>query len=195
MTWNLWLPFWIGISMLVAAIPLIFILPPSKSVIRNRLESEPLLRRASDRTKPPSESSGERHTNWAIGIRSKIWYQAVGRPNFKLLVAVFLAASLASCNTPILPQYISKRYGWTFAEAGYLLTVKAAVNIVLLTSVVPTTINALLKRQGLDGVTVNLHGAKACLAVSVLGAILVATSFKIWMLISCKLFIYYPLLN
>jgi hypothetical protein len=198
MTWNLWLPFWIGICLLLLALPVIFLLPaskPSPAIAQQpHFEHEPLLQRSSGDAKlPQTETLFGRCGRPVFDACHQLWSQLIGRPNFRLLVAIFLVASLASCNTPILPQYISKRYGWTFAEAGYLLSVKAAVNIVLLTAVVPTVISILLKRPQFNGVRINLYGAERSLALSVVGAIFVATSVKMWMLVCCRFSSFYKL--
>ena len=191
MSLNLWLPFCIGLAMLLLALLVISLLPlrerkalPSSEA---HSESDSLLRRNSLDLKRSQQQqfqvdlfSRSRH------LCVQLWHHIAGRSNFRILLLVFLIASLASSNTPILPQYISKRYGWTFAEAGYLLSVKAAVNIVLLTIIVPNLIKSLLRRSDLSGVAINLYGAKISLLVSVFGAILVATSMNIWMLVLCK---------
>jgi hypothetical protein len=190
MTKNLWLPFWIGIVMLLVAMPVILSLrsrPSGLSSPGDLVESESLLRRASvDVKRSRLEDSQHGVIRASIETFSRLWGQVSERKNFRYLLAVFLLASLASSNTPILPQYISKRYGWTFAEAGYLLSVKAAVNIILLTLIVPNAIRALLWYSRLSGVAINISSAKASLFVSVLGAILVATSTSMAFLIFCK---------
>jgi hypothetical protein len=196
MTRNLWLPFWIGICLLILTLPIIFILPPSNTSPRSSAnvgtEHQPLLRENSEYIKQPNRETFLGSYLWpTIQVMKTLRSQLADRSNFRLLVAVFLTASLASCNTPILPQYISKRYGWTFAEAGYLLSIKAAVNIVLLTLVVPEVIRVLLRRPDFNGVIVNLYGAKSSLLLSTVTAMLVAISFKTWMLVICR-FIFIP---
>ena len=195
MNWNLWLPFWIGLAMLLLALPTIALLPlreeTSTVPINPATEFVPLLnqgRTSLDIKRDQHHESRVDIFNQSRILCIKLWHQIAGRPNFRTLLGVFLVASLASSNTPILPQYISKRYGWTFADAGYLLSVKAAVNILLLTIVVPKTINRLLTQSRRSGVGINLYGAKISLIVSVFGAILVATSMNIWMLVNCENF-------
>lgn len=190
MTTNLWFPFWIGIIMLLLAIPVIISLKtpsPDLNNIDDALESESLLRTASvDIKRRDLEYSQQGILRTSIATLSRLRAQVSERKNFRYLLTVFLLASLASSNTPILPQYISKRYGWTFAEAGYLLSIKAAVNMILLTLIVPHTIKALLKYSHMSGITINTCSAKASLLVSVIGAILVATSTSIGLLVFCN---------
>jgi hypothetical protein len=193
MNWNLWLPFWIGLVMLLLALPTIALLP----IRRKRLdlanepaaEAESLLHRSRNSLDIKRDQQRELRLDLLTQSQEvcvQLWHQITDRPNFRTLLGVFLIASLASSNTPILPQYISKRYSWTFADAGYLLSVKATVNILLLTIVVPKLISRLLRKSQRSGVGINLYGARMSLIVSVLGAVLVATSMNIWMLIACE---------
>lgn len=190
MTTNLWLPFWIGIIMLLIALPVIFSLRPPSSDLNataDSLESAALLRRASVDIKRDRLNSPQQGILLAsIGTLQHLWRQVSQRKNFRYLLSVFLLVSLASSGTPILPQYISKRYGWTFAEAGYLLTVKAVVNVTLLTIIVPNTIKALHKYTRMNGVAINIASAKASEFISVIGILLIGTSTNMGFLIFCK---------
>jgi hypothetical protein len=40
----------------------------------------------------------------------------IGRRNFQVLLISFFLTALASSDTKLLVQYISKRYGWSFAR-------------------------------------------------------------------------------
>ncbi|RYP15954.1 hypothetical protein DL765_005394 [Monosporascus sp. GIB2] len=104
----------------------------------------------------------------------------------------FLLTALASSDTKLLAQYISKRYHWTFASAGYLLTAKAVVNFLLLTLVIPkilqsTQTNALRSQPEVSD-KVNVRYARICLAVSVFGALAIALAGTIWLLFPSLLF-------
>ncbi|TID27029.1 MFS general substrate transporter [Venturia nashicola] len=190
MTINLWLPFWIGIIMLLVALPVIFSLKtpsPDHNATVDSLETATLLRRGSIDIK----RNRLNNSHHGVFLNSKetlqhLFRQVTQRKNFRYLLSVFLIVSLASSGTPILPQYISKRYGWTFAEAGYLLTVKAVVNVTLLTVIVPNAIKALHKYTRMSGVSINVASAKASEIISVVGVILVGSSTTMGFLIFCK---------
>lgn len=101
--------------------------------------------------------------------------------SFGLLLVSFLLTALASSDTKLLTQYISKRYAWTFAQAGYLLSCKAVVNVVLLTVVVP---RVLRRRPGArDGSAASLFFARLCLGVSVVGAAAIALAATVALLV------------
>lgn len=191
MTLLLWLPFWIGITLLVIAVPIISMLPDHNTTKDQRDEqSQPLL------SSPLLKAQDSHPTILQSVIRR---FQALrlalaSHPrNFSLLLACFLLASLASSDTKLLVQYISKRYRWTFASAGYLLSGKAVVNFVLLTVVVPRVLRSVVVAGGSNGAAgassdhINFRFAKLCFGVSILGAAAIAVSTTIWLLVPALL--------
>lgn len=196
MSQSLWLPFWIGITLLLAAIPTIYLLPETKSHPSKYSpepdpaapEADPLL---GQRPSSPIRCSNafevnKRPSNRIIQTVMTLIRLIIGRRNFQLLLASFLLTALASSDTKLLVQYISKRYKWTFAQAGYLLSAKALVNIVLLTVFVPRIIRASIASKSIHGseIRLNFLGAEISILISILGVLCVAMSFKIWMLLT-----------
>lgn len=191
MTLLLWLPFWIGITLLGVAIPTISMLPDHSTAKEQQDEqSQPLLSspllKAQDSRPTILHSVVNRFQSLRVALASHPW-------NFSLLLACFLLASLASSDTKLLVQYISKRYQWTFASAGYLLSGKAVVNFVLLTVVVPRVLRSEMVASGGDGASgvssdrINVRFAKLCFGVSVLGAAAIAVSTTILLLVPALL--------
>lgn len=191
MTLLLWLPFWIGITLLGFAIPIISMLPDQNTAKDQRDEqSQPLLSspllKAQDSRPTILRSVMNRFHALRVALASHPW-------NFSLLLACFFLASLASSDTKLLVQYISKRYQWTFASAGYLLSGKAVVNFVLLTVVVPQVLRSAMVAGGSNGVPsvnsdcINVRCAKLCFGVSILGAAAIAVSTAIWLLLPALL--------
>ncbi|KAK7422561.1 hypothetical protein QQX98_001584 [Neonectria punicea] len=196
MTILLWLPFWLGIMLLLVAIPTIFMLPSSTQSLagsplpdeeqREPLLSSPLLK-AQDSQPSLLHSTVQRFRTLHTIVTSH-------PRNFSLLLLSFFLTSLASSDTKLLVQYISKRYSWTFASAGYLLSGKAVVNFTLLTVVIPKFLNSRRVSRGPvsrieNADTANVRYANVCLMVSVLGALGIAVAAKIWMLVP-SLFLY-----
>ncbi|KAL1615132.1 hypothetical protein SLS54_009214 [Diplodia seriata] len=101
------------------------------------------------------------------------WLQGVVET---LVVGIDLAVTLP------LGWYTSKRYGWKFEHVGYLLSIKAAVNITLLALVIPMTMRTLLKRMPGKEVRLNYSGAQISLAVSILGALSIAAAGTVGLL-------------
>ncbi|KAF2703879.1 hypothetical protein K504DRAFT_507402 [Pleomassaria siparia CBS 279.74] len=204
MSRNLWLPFWIHIVLLLLAIPTISLVPGT-GTHRTRKppaapeaysdddaaadeEAGPLL---SDPSPSPSSYANAFESKRGGAFPSlpnavgKLVRLVLGRGNFQILLVSFFLTALASSDTKLLVQYISKRYEWTFAQAGYMLSAKALVNIVLLTIVVPRIIRSSLSSKTVHGSEVRLNylGAEASIAVSVIGVLCVALAFKFWMLL------------
>lgn len=191
MTLVLWLPFLLGIILLLLAVPMISLLPDHPGLGA----SDPSATLADEQSRPLISSpllkaqSTETTAFQAIIKRARTLKSMVASHprNLILLFISFFLTSLASSDTKLLPQYISKRYEWTFAAAGYLISGKAVVNFVLLTVIVPS----LLKSRHASGSTVsssrssdqaNQRYALACLTFSVFGAFAIGLAARVWFL-------------
>ncbi|KAF1933838.1 uncharacterized protein M421DRAFT_414893 [Didymella exigua CBS 183.55] len=201
MSWNIWLPFCVNVGLLACAIPTIMLLPKmhkptlvsseaaifERSLNDNIEEAGPLL--------GDSESSLSRYANAFEKPRGFVQetLQAVrklvslirGRRNFQTLLYSFFLTALASSDTKLLVQYISKRYDWTFAQAGFMLSAKAIVNFTLLAIIVPRIIRKSMSATSIHGTEIRLNflGAEASILVSVIGVLCVALAFEFWMLL------------
>ncbi|KAF2632707.1 hypothetical protein BU25DRAFT_417304 [Macroventuria anomochaeta] len=168
MSWNILLPFWINIGLLAFAIPTIVMLPEttkstligSSSLVYKRfnsddLEEGPLLAK--------SEGSSSRYAN--------------------VLLCSFFLATLASSDTKLHVQYISKRYEWMFTQASFILSAKAIINFTLLAIVVPRLIDKSVSTRAVHGSEVRLDylGAEASILISVISVLCVALVFKFLM--------------
>ncbi|KAI1099446.1 major facilitator superfamily transporter [Jackrogersella minutella] len=185
MTFNLFLPLLISICLLLLAIPTISLLadpthepPTSEDEQRRPLISSPVLKAQDTRTsvlKPIIERFRTLHSI----VRSH-------PRNLSLLLVSFFLTALASSDTTLLAQYISKSYHWEFASAGYLLSGKAIVNFTLLTFVIP----GILRSRGSQGPNQspslsdrdNVRYSRICLVVSVLGALAISVATTAWLL-------------
>ncbi len=186
MSTLLWLPLWIGIALLLFAIPVISTLPPtSTSTVTTATthptatttEEEQLLLSTPAITSPPNNLRSTTYRR----LRTVLALLTDPTRNRALLLAVFLLASLASSDTKLLPLYISKRYGWRFSQVGYLLSLKAVFNFFLLSVLIPRFLRwrARSVSQGEDAAggssgeahhAQNISHARLCLMFSVLGA-------------------------
>lgn len=126
MSQTLWLPFWINITLLLFAVPTIKLLPsakpPSSSISRievNGTEEEgPLL---GEQPTGPDRYYNAFETKAGLleSISHAAWrlvHLVTDRRNFQVLLVSFFLTALASSDTRLLVQYISKRYEWTFAQ-------------------------------------------------------------------------------
>lgn len=196
MSRSLWLPFWINIVLLACAVPTIRLLPKAhvnttvshQSTVEDAEEAGPLLE---NREESPGRYSHafETHpslTKSIVQTVRKLVHLIVGRPNFQILLISFFLTALASSDTKLLVQYISKRYEWTFAQAGYMLSAKAIVNFTLLAIVVPRIIKSSMSSKVVHGSEIRLNylGAQISILISVVGVLCVAVAFKFWMLLA-----------
>ncbi|KAI5787895.1 major facilitator superfamily domain-containing protein [Pyronema domesticum] len=69
--------------------------------------------------------------------------------NVTLLVMTFLMYTMGRQTMMLLIQYVSKRYNWTLAMAGELLSVRAAFNLVLLLVILPVLSSLAMTRFNL----------------------------------------------
>ncbi|OJD29752.1 major facilitator superfamily transporter [Diplodia corticola] len=198
MSRDIWLPFYLSIGFFTAALPTIYLLPstapqrrkasPSNTGHDDAHEEESLL--GSDSISAVRSNKPTRLSARILAPVKTVLRLVLGRRNFQIhLIGGFFLPALASSNTHLLPQYTSKRYDWKFQHVGYLLSIKAAVNITLLALVIPVTMRTLLKRMPGKEVRLNYRGAQVSLTVSILGALSIAAAGTVGVLM-CALIIY-----
>ncbi|KAF2741283.1 hypothetical protein EJ04DRAFT_1471 [Polyplosphaeria fusca] len=189
MVHDLWLPFWINIVLLLLAIPTINRLPISEKPNQapaNSDEVDSLLAAQSPRIYSNAFERPSTPMQSIISAVRRLVRLVISRRNFQVLLGSFFLTALASSDTKLLVQYISKRYEWTFAQAGFMLSAKALVNITLLTAIVPRLIRVSMSTKPVHGSEVRLNylGAEISIGISVIGVLLVALAFKFWMLLT-----------
>ncbi|KAJ8112614.1 hypothetical protein OPT61_g5057 [Boeremia exigua] len=202
MSWNIWLPFWINIGLLICAIPTIILLPGA--IKPTLIESSAPFSEHSDHADieeaDPLLTDSDGHTSrYANAFEKPQGFiqecvQAVrrlvglikGRRNFQVLLCSFFLTALASSDTKLLVQYISKRYEWTFAQAGFMLSAKAIVNFTLLAIIVPRLIRRSMSSRAVHGSELRLNylGAEVSIVVSIIGVLCVALAIRFWMLLA-----------
>lgn len=199
MSTLLWLPLWIGIALLLLALPVISSFPSATRHHRSASSEE-----EGDATVPliPTRTSQRFDLRSSTTHRFRTILSLLTNPtrHLVLLLTVFFLASLASSDTKLLPLYISKRYGWRFSSVGYLLSVKALFNFFLLSYLIPRFLRWRQSRSAAAVVEVevevvanasqpaavdaeNVSNAHTCLVFSVLGALAIALSPAVWALV------------
>ncbi|KXX74859.1 hypothetical protein MMYC01_208028 [Madurella mycetomatis] len=193
----LWLPFGLGIAVLLLAVPVISALAPSTT------HRKPASEDGEDADDAPLLSSsaghGPSHANLksttASRFRTMLALLTNPSRNFVLLLTCFFLASLASSDTKLLTLYVSKRYSWKFSSVGYLLSAKAVFNFFLLSVIIPRVLRWRQSRARLSDPSRphdtpemaadrdTITHAHVCLVFSVLGAAAIALSPSIWALV------------
>jgi hypothetical protein len=124
MSLNLWLPFYLGIGLLIGALPIIAFLPQpalhstsANGPTKDATEETPLVNESVSQDESADSQLAHPSIIKRILLELKdISYLVIGRPNFQQLLITVLILGIASSNTGVLVLYISKRYGRTFAE-------------------------------------------------------------------------------
>lgn len=124
MSLNLWLPFYLGIGLLIGALPIIAFLPQpalhrtsANEATEDATEETPLVHESISQDEPADTPRARPSITKRIFLELKdILYLVIGRPNFQQLLVTVLILGIASSNIGVLVLYISKRYGRTFAE-------------------------------------------------------------------------------
>lgn len=146
MSWSIWLPFYINIGLLACAIPTIALLPdthrstvvntdaayPPHSPETDAEEAGPLLAAESEHSPGHYVSAFEKPEGFAqetVYAARKLIGLVRGRRNFQVILCSFFLTALASSDTKLLVQYISKRYEWTFAQVGDTMAVSVGTSV------------------------------------------------------------------
>lgn len=131
MSRSFWLPFWINLALLLCAIPTVGLLPATSKPPAAHAVPQGIPQATDEESGPllgSTSASSDRHANdldTHLGIFQRIAHAIrrmrrliTGRRKFQVLLCSFFLTALASSDTKLLVQYISKRYEWTFAQVG-----------------------------------------------------------------------------
>lgn len=83
-----------------------------------------------------------------------------------MVVFTFLANRLGSQSLSLIVRYASKRYGWEIKKAAYLLSLRAATNLVAITVFIPLTNLVLLKKFRLPAHWADLYIARGSIILT-----------------------------
>jgi hypothetical protein len=214
MTINLWLPFWIGVGVYLVALPVVSRLPDTRKhhgssaglcslgevpfapgeaqslLTADGLANNDVLDEVESSPFPkPSGLSGRLSRGISQAKTELNDYLKLFRSNrnIALCLLIFLVTSLSDNNLNVLLQYVSKRYGWTISQAAYLFSLKAAVNVLLYTVIVPVSIAYLVSNWGFSSVHANFWAEKGSIVLLCFGSLAIGLSFNIGLLIASKL--------
>ncbi len=93
-----------------------------------------------------------------------------------LLLLSFITQSFTRQSVDLSVRYVSNRFHWKLREAGYLLSLRAFVNFVLLLALLPGLSRYLVKHLHFSSTGKDLLLARISVIVLVLGALLIAIS-------------------
>ncbi|KAI1421270.1 major facilitator superfamily domain-containing protein [Xylaria sp. FL1777] len=169
---DIWTPLLLAVGFQVLATIMTLFVPETLPV------ASPEIRTDSSNSSPASSRPPSLHE--AVGRRS--WLQQA-RESFAIvtrdktvaaLVFTFLVSKVGRQSSNVLFQYVSKRYGWDLSQAGLLLSLRAGVNIVLFTVILPLIINFVLAKT--HAATRDLWIGQASIVLMTVGGIIIASS-------------------
>lgn len=102
------------------------------------------------------------------------------KTDFNYLIIVALLLAVASSSTGLLPLYLSKRYSKTFAQVGYLMSLKAGVNAFLLVVVIGIGLKAWLEKYPHTEAEVDFVALKGSLLISAIGSLCLGLATELW---------------
>ncbi|KAI0391243.1 major facilitator superfamily domain-containing protein [Xylariaceae sp. FL0594] len=145
MRMNVWVPLLAAVGFSVLAITMTLFIPETLPVANPDINGDV----------PHSPTSPSRGSSLSEPPARSVWFQQA-RESFAFvtrdktvaaLVFTFLVSKVGRQSVNVLFQYVSKRYGWDLSEAGLLLSLRAGVNIILFTAVLPLIINFVLSQM------------------------------------------------
>ncbi|EJP70910.1 MFS transporter, putative [Beauveria bassiana ARSEF 2860] len=134
--------------------------------------------------KPDTAITGDEEEPQTLGGRlqqisnAAMWFT---RQNFLSisLLSTLLVSTLGRSAPDILLQYVTKRYGWTWADSSLLLSIHWLITLILLTAVLPAVTQFLVQARGMPSQTTDLLLARFSIVASSIGAFVIGASSKV----------------
>ncbi|KAL0938390.1 MFS transporter [Colletotrichum truncatum] len=142
MSIDVWLPIWIGFVGLCCCLIIAAFVPETLSsksggeATTHSGNTEESAEHSSDATKTNIWS---RLKNRISQSKSSIAFFAHGNKHVVMLLLTLLATSLGTHSQDILLQFARKKYGWSWSQAGYLVTLQALIALSLYGAILPVT--------------------------------------------------------
>ncbi|KAH8200181.1 hypothetical protein TruAng_005629 [Truncatella angustata] len=165
---DVWLPVCLGFGLFVLATTLCMLIP----------SNAPELVRQSQRSVSPSACNAEsihRSSSWARNLIIKSgaalkWIAYDNRPVGYMLTSLLVTVT-AKYAAALELQYITKRYDWSWEEAGLVVSARPITSLLLLTIVLPALGNMLLQR-GFTPLSKDLSMARLSVFIFGIGSLL-----------------------
>ncbi|KAI1148904.1 major facilitator superfamily domain-containing protein [Nemania diffusa] len=169
---DTWIPLLVAVGFQALAMIMTLFVPetlplPSSEVKNGSSNSSPTSSRPSSLSEPASRK------DWLQQVKESFAFVTRDK-TVAALVFTFLVSKVGRQSSNVLFQYVSKRYGWDLSQAGLLLSLRAGVNIVLFTVILPLIINFLLAKT--HAATRDLWIGQASIVLMTIGVFIMAAS-------------------
>ncbi|WYZ35754.1 hypothetical protein EsH8_X_000401 [Colletotrichum jinshuiense] len=182
MQFELWLPIWIGSSASCCCLFIPLFLPETQQ----ELESQSPVDTGSDNApfNDHLDAASKTKTIWSqlqdsvLKSKTAIAFFIQGNKHILMLLLTFLVTTLGKHSHDILLQFARKRYGWSWSQAGYLITLKSLVDLLLLVVILPSTSYIMTKVLSTSARFKDFWMARASCAFLALGVLTTGLSSK-----------------
>ncbi|KAK3940612.1 major facilitator superfamily domain-containing protein [Diplogelasinospora grovesii] len=110
----------------------------------------------------------------AIDGLAEVWGFVLGNQSLAFLMTSLVFVILGRFVQELLLQYATKRYGWTWSRATFLLTIRSASSLVTLLVILPTLSWLCVNRLRMSGVAKDMWLARISGIVLVIACLLIA---------------------
>ena len=177
-----WTPILIGLALVVLSVGILFLVPETLPFRDERANTEEQLSQAEDlpaycaRTRPPGPEGAFQAIKTAIEILYANVRLVLRDRTILVLLFAYMLTTFGRGFGDILMQFATKRYRWSWSDAAFLLSLRAAVNLVLLLAIMPAFTFCLGRQLGMKPVQKELWLARASSVIMLLSALAIGLS-------------------
>ncbi|KAI5203412.1 hypothetical protein E4T39_04261 [Aureobasidium subglaciale] len=132
MSFGPWIPFMMAPALTILTTLLTVLLLPgdTENAVGSRTASSNYVISETPDTRPGEEWFSSSHT-----VQIPSWFTRAGI--FFMIALIFFTSSLGGQSMGLLLQYSAKKFNWTFAKASWIITLRAAISFIVLTTIIP----------------------------------------------------------
>ncbi len=175
MATDVWLPIYIGSGMYLFALLLSLGLPETKAA-KDAGDVPPDLAPDDGLDLDGAKTVWAQVKDGLDSLRTAAVFFIWGNRNVALLLSTLLTATLGKHAQDIMLQFARKRFGWYWADTNYLVSLKAATVLVLLTAILPACSYALTRHAAMSPPAKDLLLSRISCAVMVTGTLTIGFS-------------------
>ncbi|KAK3362593.1 major facilitator superfamily domain-containing protein [Lasiosphaeria hispida] len=129
-----------------------------------------------DDTKRSKLSSTRRLWHKAREGLTEVWAFVVSNKSISFLMLSLIFVVLGKFVQDMLLQYATKRYGWSYSRAAFLLTIRSVASLITLTVILPGASWFCFNRLAMSGVAKDIWLARLSGLVQIVGCLLIAAA-------------------
>ncbi|KAH7356776.1 major facilitator superfamily domain-containing protein [Rhexocercosporidium sp. MPI-PUGE-AT-0058] len=178
-----WLPFLMGPFIILFGTAMILFVPETlhlrpKAVISAELTSDSSSEQIASHGKFDDSTFFTSVKSQVVNTLQELWGSMAVLHSLPilLLLLAFISPAFGILSINLLLRYISRRFNWKLSQAGFLLSLRAFVNIILLLIIIPIFSHILVRYFNFSSRAKDLLLARASVIILVAGALFIAAS-------------------